>query len=468
MSATMLTDPDKSSETSSCKPEINKSSSKMSTEKNTTSNTSLSTSNKSASQSIDSDNSNISRKTEANNSSLKLAANKKATRVVESRYKMAAVKKDGSKNNSSGMLDSTLSTTMVVPKIVVSKEKKLQSNSNRSNTQKDPAGNNSWKSTSTSKRPTTIKRSESHKENISGNTLKPTTSLKRSASVKKQLHSTALDATYLNATCLEQTVITDPCKFSTTVVSGKPGNISPKITEAFGELPDLSDISIIAQPSKVKHVVELEKPTVTTTAAVRAAVTEEDLEQAHLQALLWQLLDVESDHAAQVQEKEAMNQLIYLDQLTKEKQKEHQDILEKLQLLEEAERADKAYKSQMKDLKLLSDYMPAIGEATKSLSRGLEKTLHQIHTKDIYTPQDDVQYGANFEMALDEHLKLLEELENKVQPKQESIFGFQKHVKDTQMVSNMMQECSIKIQQSESLAVQEASLRLGGTQKVTR
>ncbi|CAL4086542.1 unnamed protein product, partial [Meganyctiphanes norvegica] len=161
------------------------------------------------------------------------------------------------------------------------------------------------------------------------------------------------------------------------------------------------------------------------------------------------------------------NQLLYLEQLVKQKEEEYHESQEKLELLEEAERAHTAYKTQMKKLESLSVYMPAIGEATESLSRGLEKTLHQINTKDIYTPQDDTQYGDSFEMSLEENLKLLEDLENKMQPRQESIINYQKHVNDTQMVSNMMQECSLKILQSESLAVQEASLRLGGNQKGT-
>lgn len=418
-SASQSMDSDKSSE-------VNRSSSKIAGHKKTTSNTSLSTSNKSNLQSTDSaNNSDISHKAEANKSSSKIAASKKATRVVQSRYKAAAVavKKD----NSSGMLDSTLSTTVIVPKV-------QKPQSNRSGTSKDSNGDNG---------------------------LRKPISIKRSASIKKQLHSTALNATHLNASTLERTVMSDPCKFSTTVVSGKGGIISPiPKPEVFPELPDLSNISIIAKPSKAAQEELKEQP-----AAVTAAVTPDQLEQAHLHALLWQLLDVESDHAAHMQEKEAKNQLLYLDQLVKEKEKEVHASNEKLGLLSEAERAHTAYKTQMEGLQSLSGYMPAIGEATENLSRGLEKTLHQINTKDIYTPQDDLQYGDNFEKALEENLNLLEDLENKMHPRQESIFSFQAHVNETQMVSNMMQECSIKIQQSESLTVQEASLKLGGIQR---
>lgn len=401
------------------------------------SNASLSTSNKSSSQSMDSDKS-----AEANKSSSKMTGDKKNTRVVQSRYKAAAVA--AKKDNSSGMLDSTLSTTIIAPK-------GSRSQSNRSGSTKESSGDNAHL------KPSSLKRSASVKESIGDNALlKP--NFKRSASIKKQLHSTAINATHLNASTFERTVISDPCKFSTTVLNGKGGIISPKPGE-FGELPDLGNISIIAKPSKAQSVELKEEPNATT-----AAVTADQLEQAHLHALLWQLLDVESDHAAHMQEKEAMNQLLYMNHLVKEKEKEVHESNEKLGLLMEAERSHAAYKTQIEDLRSLSDYMPAIGEATDSLSRGLEKTLHQINTKDIYTPQDDLQYGDNFEKALDENLKLLEDLENKMHPRQESIFDFQAHVNETQMVSNMMQECSIKIQQSESLTVQEASLKLGGTQ----
>ncbi|XP_064079535.1 uncharacterized protein LOC135196624 [Macrobrachium nipponense] len=290
---------------------------------------------------------------------------------------------------------------------------------------------------------------------------------KSSASGSSKLHSTVLaERTMLGST---QNI------FSTTLVGGvEPGKanlIGPKgcdiTNSAIRELPELPDISAIRLDSSSGEKNEVtilstgEKEfSEDTSIGSTKEVTFEDLAKEYLRYLQAAYIDVVTEEAFNKQLEDLKTQLVFLDQLTSEKQEEVMERKKKLELLYHHQKVFQSYKDQTDLLCKLADCLPGCESALEVLTKESEKNLHQVKMDNLYMPTNHAAYRDQLSGALKDMTSCLCELECLLEPRSHQLTDTIGLLDNLKTSSQNAQQYEREVNQASRLAIQEASLQI--------
>ncbi|XP_071518367.1 uncharacterized protein [Panulirus ornatus] len=287
---------------------------------------------------------------------------------------------------------------------------------------------------------------------------------------RAKLHSTILNATMRgDVTNLKSS----DNVFSTTMVGGlAPGGRKLDVTGAV--LPDLPDISAIKLDSvssenrsgdtTILSSVTEKDTSQESDSSSSFEVTSEELEQEYLSYLQWAYIDHSSMEAFNIQLKELQTQLSFLEQQVCEKQFEFSRRKQMAEVIHHYNKVFIAYEKQESLLQALVDGLPACEEAEKTMSRELEKNLHQVKMDSLYVPENHQKYRDLLLEALHEQLSVLNEIQSLMKGQSLQLNSTNGLLGEVQDVVFDIQQCENEVQQAARLAVQEASLHVGARQ----
>lgn len=288
-------------------------------------------------------------------------------------------------------------------------------------------------------------------------------------SVSSKLHSTVL---------AERTLLGSTHNiFSTTVVCCiEPGRkkcgASKKFDVTSATLPELPDISAIRLDSvsdksgdtTVLSAVSEKDSSQESSNGEFKEVNFDDLQKEYLRYLQSAYIDAVSDEAFDRQLDEVKTQLVFLDQLTSEKQSEVSDRKQKLELTRHHQNVYEAYKEQTEQLHKLVDCLPASEDALNVLTVELEKNLHQVKMDNLHIPENHKAYRDELQEALQSEIACLKELECLVEPRSHQLLSTVNLLDDLQNNTQRIQQYEREVNQAARLAIQEASLLIGDKQ----
>ncbi|XP_068238008.1 uncharacterized protein [Palaemon carinicauda] len=290
---------------------------------------------------------------------------------------------------------------------------------------------------------------------------------KSATSGNSKLHSTVLaELTMLPNT---QSI------FSTTLVGGvEPGKanlIGPKgsdvTSSAILELPELPDISAIrldssgGDKSEVTVLYSGEKDSSEDSSMGSSKeVTFEDLSKEYSRYLQAAYIDVVTEEAFNKQLEDLKTQLIFLDQLTNEKQAEVTERKQKLELLLHYQKVVQTHTEQTDLLRKLSNCLPDCESALEVLTKECEKNLHQVKMDNLYMPTNHAAYRDQLSGALKDMTKSLCELECLLEPRSNQLTTTISLLDDLKTNSQLAQQYEREVNQAARLAIQEASIQI--------
>ncbi|KAK8740522.1 hypothetical protein OTU49_002953 [Cherax quadricarinatus] len=420
----------------------------------------------------------------------KVQVKRPTTRIVQSRFKTAgAISKDssggsnssGNKSNSAGYsrlqksgLNNTLTTsTSILGKKQIQKPKPVRST-------------HASKLGPTSRSSSVLKISGSGSQaSHQGASLLPQANLesksnkldakKSSRASSIQASNAKLHSTVLNATMLSDLTAVKNYEnvFSTTLVGGlAPGGRKLDITGVvLPELPDISAIRLDSNSSGSKtgdatilSSVSENDLSQNSGSSIFHEVTTEELEKEYMSYLQWAYVDTYSEDAFNVQLKNAQIQLLFLEQLVNEKQRELSERKQVRDLILHHQRVSEAHKMQSDLLQTVVDGLPACEEATQVMSQELAKNLHQVKMDNLYVPENHNKYRDQLLEALKTQITLLSDIECLVEPRSYQLNSTINLLGELQNTSQHIQQCENEVHQAARLAVQEASLQIGAKQ----
>ncbi|XP_037795109.1 dentin sialophosphoprotein-like [Penaeus monodon] len=287
---------------------------------------------------------------------------------------------------------------------------------------------------------------------------------------KHKLHSTVLNATVLG----DKTHKEDSSNvFSTTLVGGMaPGGRNLDLTCA--TLPELPDISAIRLDS-VGHENRSGDTTVLSSVSEKDStqdsndcsmheVTAEELELEYLRYMQWAQVNLCSKSVFLDQIKDAETQIMFLEELISEKQNELSERRQMTELVVHHQHVAEARQNQTKLLQSLIDALPASEEGMQTMSRELEKSLHQVKMDNLYVPENHKQYRDQLSDSLTNQVSLLRDLESLLDTRSNHLQSTISLLGELQSTTHRIQQCENEVHKAARLSVQEASLQIGAKQ----
>ncbi|XP_063596022.1 putative mediator of RNA polymerase II transcription subunit 26 [Penaeus indicus] len=287
---------------------------------------------------------------------------------------------------------------------------------------------------------------------------------------KHKLHSTVLNATVLG----DKTHKEDSSNvFSTTLVGGMaPGGRNLDLTcVTLPELPDISAIRLDSVSNEnrsgdatVLSVVSEKDSTQDSNDCSMHEVTAEELELEYLRYMQWAQVNLSSKSVFLDQIKDAETQIMFLEQLISEKQNELSERRQMTELVVHHQHVAEARQNQTELLQSLIDALPASEEAMQTMSRELEKSLHQVKMDNLYVPENHKQYRDQLSDALTDQVSLLKDLEGLLDTRSNHLQSTISLLGELQNTTHRIQQCENEVHKAARLSVQEASLQIGAKQ----
>ncbi|XP_047499572.1 dentin sialophosphoprotein-like [Penaeus chinensis] len=287
---------------------------------------------------------------------------------------------------------------------------------------------------------------------------------------RHKLHSTVLNATVLG----DKTHKEDSSNvFSTTLVGGMaPGGRNLDLTcVTLPELPDISAIRLDSVSNEnrsgdttVLSSVSEKDSTQDSNDCSMHEVTAEELELEYLRYMQWTQVNLSSKSVFQDQIKDAETQIMFLEQLISEKQKELSERRQMTEIVVHHQHVAEARQNQTELLQRLIDALPASEEAMQTMSRELEKSLHQVKMDNLYVPENHKQYRDQLSDALTDQVSLLKDLESLLDTRSNHLQSTISLLGELQNTTHRIQQCENEVHKAARLSVQEASLQIGATQ----
>lgn len=287
---------------------------------------------------------------------------------------------------------------------------------------------------------------------------------------KHKLHSTVLNATVLADKTHKEG---SDNVFSTTLVGGMaPGGRNLDLTCAtLPELPDISAIRLDSVGSEnrsgdttvLSSISEKDSTQDSNNCSIHE-VTAEELELEYLRYMEWAQVNLCSKNVFLDRIKEAETQIMFLEVLISEKQNELSERRQMTELVAHLQHVTEASQSQTELLQNLIDALPASEESMQTMSRDLEKSLHQVKVDNLYVPENHKQYRDHLSDALTDQVSLLRNLESLLETRSNHLQSTINLLGDLQITTNRIQQCENEVHKAARLSVQEASLQIGAKQ----
>ncbi|XP_042856560.1 dentin sialophosphoprotein-like [Penaeus japonicus] len=287
---------------------------------------------------------------------------------------------------------------------------------------------------------------------------------------RHKLHSTVLNATVLGDRTHKEG---SSNVFSTTLVGGMaPGGRNLDLTcVTLPELPDISAIRLDSVGSEnrsgdntVLSSVSEKDSTQDSNDCSMHEVTAEELELEYLRYMQWAQVNLCSKSVFLDQVKEAETQITFLEQLIGEKQNEVSERRQMTELVVHHQHVTEASQSQTELLRTLIEALPVSEEGMQTMSRELEKSLHQVKMDNLYVPENHKQYRDQLSEALTDQVSLLSNLESLLETRSHHLRSTINLLGELQNTTHRIQQCENEVHKAARLSVQEASLQLGSKQ----
>lgn len=191
-------------------------------------------------------------------------------------------------------------------------------------------------------------------------------------------------------------------------------------------------------------------------------ISQWDLELLYARHLQWAFLASKARKTLHEQEKQAMEQLCSLAELNKSQDDKIAELESELERLRHTNNVDEALDMQYSGLSCSTSKLPQLREQHHHLAEALDTTRHHIPTKGIYIPDNDVPYLDAIARALQESEHLLGEISVMTRTQTKDIDQCGKVLQAMENViaheKSELNRCNVLLSAAVTLATQENSL----------
>ncbi|ELU09173.1 hypothetical protein CAPTEDRAFT_224384 [Capitella teleta] len=175
-------------------------------------------------------------------------------------------------------------------------------------------------------------------------------------------------------------------------------------------------------------------------------------------------LEARAKHDFKLQEKHSMSQLHGLWLQNEQLQKRSAELKLQLSKLKHLNSLDTAVDDQLRGLSPVLPHLDVVQQQYSALAGALDTTRHQLSTKDVYLPDDELSFHENLTAALLESERLLGELSVMIRTKTPEISRFAQTLSScTETVMKQLRHidtCSDLVSSAHKLSTQECSLKI--------